>query len=84
MTPFQRDFRDLHGRAPRHSDFIHHEDVRDGRLVRRTDRPGLRLVMGALGLWAGIVLLVALAAMVVVTVVLVAGLFDPAQLGPSP
>lgn len=57
LTPFDRDFAALHGRRPRETDFIRHDEVRAGRIVTRVDEPGLRLVLGALGLFWSIVLI---------------------------
>lgn len=67
QTTFERDYADLHGRPLRSEpEFIRHEDVRAGRLVSRIDRPGLRLVFGAVGLFWAIVLSGALIVMIVV------------------
>lgn len=82
QSPFQRDFADLHGRRPRRDEFIRHEEVRAGRLVTRIDKPGLRLVMGALGLFWSLVLLGVLAVMLVVAWAFISGLLHPAHLGP--
>jgi hypothetical protein len=79
-SSFDRDFEDLHGRRP--AGFIRHEDVRAGRLVSSVSQPGLRLVLGALGLFWTVVTAVVLVAMVAVAVAAVLGFLDPAQLGP--
>jgi hypothetical protein len=81
MTPFERDFADLHGRRAREPEIIRHEDVRAGRLVTRIDHPGARLVLGSLGLFWAIVLGVLLLAALGVLGAVVAGALDPAQLG---
>lgn len=84
LTPFDRDFADLHGREPRPSEFIRHEDVRRGRIVSRVDHPGLRLMFGAVGLFWAIVLGVLLIAMIVVAWAMISGALHPAALGPQP
>lgn len=77
LTPFARDFADLHGRPPRQGEFIRHEDVRAGRIVSRVDHPGARLVAGALGLFWGLVILAALAAFLVVAWALISSAGAP-------
>lgn len=75
MTPFERDYFDLHGRrSEREPQFIRQEDVRAGRLVTRIDKPGLRLIFGAVGLFWAIVLSVTLLGMIAVIVAFVAAL----------
>lgn len=83
QTSFERDFRDLHGRRPRETEFIRQEDVRSGRLVTRIDQTGTRLVLGALGLFWSIILLGVLVVMLVVGWAFVSALFDPAPLFPA-
>jgi hypothetical protein len=76
-TSFDRDFADLHGRVPRDQDFIRHEDVRAGRIVSRVDSPGLRLVVGALGLFWAIVLIGVLVVMVVIAWAMISSVGAP-------
>jgi len=77
LTPFDRDFAALHGRRPRQSDFIRHEDVRAGRIVSGADNPGLRLVLGALGLFWSIVLIGLLVVAAIVAWALISSLGAP-------
>jgi hypothetical protein len=77
MTPFDRDYRDLHGRKPQ-PEFIRHEDVRRGRIISRIPKhAGLRLSIGALGLFWAPVLLVALCALAVVIWAFASSAFAP-------
>lgn len=77
QTTFERDFAALHGRKPREGDFIRHEDVRAGRIVSRIDQPGLRLVIGALGLFWSIVLIAVLVVAAVVAWALISSVGAP-------
>jgi hypothetical protein len=55
-SAFDRDFRDLHGFAPRSAALIEHCDVRNRRLRTGIDFPVLRLAFGLAGLlWAIII-----------------------------
>lgn len=79
-SQFQRDLEELHGRGSwREPDpeVIRHEDVRAGRIVTGMDSPGLRLVIGSLGLFWAIVLSVVLVVAVIVAWAMISSIGAP-------
>jgi hypothetical protein len=77
---FRQDFEDIHGRgswADVDVEIIRHEDIRAGRIVTGVDSPGLRLVIGALGLFWAIVLIGVLVVMIVVAWAMISSLGAP-------